>query len=703
MHDSSSHESHPAANASAFTPSNPFAQASTLLHQAPPFDRIADGDYEPALYEGMRRQLAEIMQIASDGETPTFENTIIAMERSGDLLTRASRVFSAVTGANTNDTLRAIEKRMAPRLAAHRDAIHLNDALFRRVASVHDRRHALGLDTVQTYLVERYHRDFVRAGARLSARDKTRLRALNQEESELSNEFQNRLLAATAAGAIVFDDITQLAGLGKADVSAAAEAARERKLVGRWMIPLHNTTQQPVQASLERRAVREEIFRASTSRAEHGDENDTRDLIARLAQLRAKRAALLGFRNHAAYVLDDQMAGIPEAAIRLLTDLVPAATDKARSEAARLQAMINAEGDGFPLAAWDWQYYAERVRSADYALDETQLRPYLELDRVLNDGVFFTATQLYGLTFRERSDVPVYHTDVRVFEVFDEDETSIALWYCDYFSRDNKNGGAWADTFVDGSRLLNTKPVVYNVASFGKPAPGWPALLSRDDVTTMFHEFGHALHAMLTDVEFPRFSGTNVPTDFVELPSQFNEHWAFYPSVLSHYARHFRTGEPMPQALVEGITKATTFNQGFATTEIVAAALLDMAWHTLAPDEERLDVDAFERAALVRGHIDLRAVPPRYRSSFFAHIWRGGYDANYYAYLWSEVLDADTFAWFREHGGMTRANGQRFRDLILSKGGSGDASLMFRAFRGRDPDVGALLVARGLGSGERRP
>jgi peptidyl-dipeptidase Dcp len=686
-----------------FTPSNPFALASTLLHQAPPFDRIADADYGPALAEGMRRQLTDMDRIAGDGEAPTFENTIIAMERSGELLTRVSRVFSAVTGANSNDTLRVVEKTVAPLLAAHHDAVHLHDALFQRVARVHERREASGLDAVQKYLIERYYRDFVRAGARLPDGDKTRLRALNREESELTNEFQSRLLAATTAGAIVVDDVTELEGLSEGDVSAAAEAARERNLEGRWVLPLHNTTQQPAQAMLARRAMRERIFRASTSRAEHGDGNDTRVLIARLAQLRGERAGLLGYRNHAEYVLDDQMARTPDAAIGLLTALVVAAAPKARAEAARMQAMIDAEGGGFALAAWDWQFYAERVRAADYAVDESQVRPYFELDRVLSDGVFYAATQLYGLDFRERTDLPVYHPDVRVFEVFDADGTSIALWYCDYFSRDNKNGGAWADTLVDGSGLLNTRPVVYNVANFSKPAPGRAALLTRDDVTTMFHEFGHSLHAMLTRAEFPRFSGTNVPTDFVELPSQFNEHWALYPSVLSHYAKHYLTGEPIPQSLVEDMKKASTFNQGFATTEIVAAALLDMAWHTLRADEGQPEVDAFEAKALARGQMDVREVPPRYRSSYFAHIWRGGYDANYYAYLWSEVLDAEAFAWFCENGGMTRANGQRFRELILSRGGTVDAAFMFRAFRGRDPDMRSLLAARGLESRASTP
>jgi peptidyl-dipeptidase Dcp len=608
-------------------------------------------------------------------------------------------VFTALTGANTNDTLRRVEADIAPRLAAHSDAIHLDDALFRRVKSVYDRRASLGLDSVQHFLVERYYRDFVRAGAQLSDADKTTLRALNQEESKLTTQFQNRLLEATKAGGIVVDDKAQLDGLSDGEIASAAESAKERRLAGKWVLPLQNTTQQPVQASLTNRALREKLFRSSTTRAEHGDTNDTRELIKRLAQLRAERAKLLGFPNRAAYVLDDQMAKTPEAAIKLLTDLVPAATARARGEAANMQAVIERQKGGFPLAPWDWQYYAEQVRKAEYSLDEAQIKPYFELNRVLRDGVFFAATQLYGLTFKERKDIPVYQPDVRVFEVFDASGASIALWYCDYFKRDNKNGGAWEDTFVDGSGLLKEKPVVYNVANFSKPPDGQPALLSYDDVTTMFHEFGHALHAMLTRVEYPRISGTSVPTDFVEFPSQFNEHWALYPSVLAHYARHYQTGEPMPQAMVDKIKKAHTFNQGFSTTELVAAALLDMAWHTLPVGPVQSDVDAFEADALKRFKVDMAEVPPRYRSNYFAHIWRGGYDANYYAYLWSEVLDHDAYAWFTEHGGLTRANGQRLADMILSRGGTSDAGAMYRAFRGRDPSVEPLLEARGLKSG----
>jgi peptidyl-dipeptidase Dcp len=683
-----------------FTPDNPFANASALFDQAPPFDKIHDAAFQPALEEGMRVQLVEVAAVAKDTAAPTFDNTIVPLERSGALLRRVSAVFFALTSANTDDTIQQVQEVEAPKLAAHTDAIFLNDTLFRRVKSLYDRRAALGLDTVRLFLVQRYYRDFVRAGALLADSDKTKLRALNQEEATLSTEFQKRLLAATKAGAVVVDDSAQLDGLSAGDIAVAAKAAADRKLTGKWVIALRNTTQQPLQASLRNRALRERLFRASTTRAERGDSNDTRQIILRLAQLRPERARLLGYPSLAAYVLDDQMAKTPENATKLLTDLVPAATAKAHGEAAAMQALITAQHGNFTLAPWDWQYYAEQVRAAQYALDEGQIKPYFELNRVLTDGVFYAANQLYGLTFRERKDLPVYHPDVRVFEVIDADGTSIGLFYCDYFKRDNKQGGAWQGNFVDGSSFLGTKPVIYNVANFTKPAAGQPALLTYDDVTTMFHEFGHGLHALLERAPYPRL-GNNVPTDFVEVPSQFNEHWALYPSVFAHFARHYQTGQPMPQALVEKIRRAKTFDQGFATTEYVAAALLDFAWHTLPAGPKQADVDSFEAGALRRFHVDVPEVPPRYRTNYFAHIWDGGYNANYYAYLWSELIDDDAYAWFTEHGGLTRANGQRFRDMILSRAGSEDAAAMYRAFRGRDPVVGPLLEDRGLVAGRR--
>jgi peptidyl-dipeptidase Dcp len=681
---------------SAFTSANPFASPSTLLYQAPPFDRIHDADYQPAIEEGMRQQMTEINGIASDPAPATFENTVVALERSGALLTRASKVFFAIVQANTDDALQKVQEEEAPRLAAHSDAIYLNEQLFQRVKAIYDQRESLHLTDVQKFLVERYYKDFVKAGALLSEADKKRLRELNQEESKLTTSFQNKLLAATKAGALVIDDKKDLEGLSEAEISAAAEAAHQRGLDGKWVLALQNTTQQPAQVSLRDRAVRERLFQASTIRAERSDSNDTRQIILRLAELRTQKANLLGFPTYAAYVLSDRMAKTPAAAIKLLTDLVPAASAKAQSEAAKMQALIDREKGGFKLEPWDWQYYAEQVRKAEYALDDAQIKPYFELNRVLEDGVFYAANQLYGLSFQERKDIPVYNPDVRVFEVFDAGGNSIALWYCDYFKRDNKGGGAWEDTFVDGTGLLKSKPVVFNVLNIPKPGAGQPALLTIDDVTTMFHEFGHALHAMLTNVEYPRLAGTNVPTDFVEFPSQFNEHWALYPQVLDHYAKSYKTGEPIPEALVAKIRKTKTFNQGFATMEYLEASLLDMAWHTLQEGSKPANVDTFETDALKEFNVYTELVPPRYHSTYFAHIWSSGYAAGYYAYMWSEVLDDDAYAWFTEHGGLTRANGQRFRDMILSRGGTEDAGAMYRAFRGRDPNVNALLEERGL-------
>src|SRR6266545_4194010 len=675
---------------------NPFFTASPLQYQAPPFDRILDADYQPAIEEGMKQNLAEIRNIADQDSAPTFANTIEAMERTGALLTRAAKVFFALTQANTDDTLQKVQAEEAPKLAAHHDAVYLNPKLFARVKALYDGRDKLGLDAEQQFLLEKYHRDFVRAGANLSDADKTALRALNTEESSLTTDFQNRLLAAANAAALVVDTRAELDGLSDEDLAAAAEAGKARKLQGKWVLALRNTTQQPLLASLRNRALRERLLTASMNRASRGDSNDTRGLAERLAALRAKKAKLLGYPTYAAYSLDDQMARKPETAEKLMTDMVPAATGKARGEAAKMQALIDREKGGFKLEAWDWEHYAERVRKAEYDLDDAAVRPYFELDRVLKDGVFFAAGRLYGLTFKERKDLPPYQPDVRVFEVFDADGKSLALWYADYFARPSKSGGAWEDTFVDQSGLLGTHPVTFNVANFTKPAPGQPALLGYDDVKTMFHEFGHALHAMFSNVRYPTLAGTDVPRDFVEFPSQFNEHWALEPAVFAHFARHYRTGEVMPAALVEKIRRSRTFNQGYATTEYLAAALLDMAWHTVPPGTPKQDAGSFEAQALRRFGVDLPEVPPRYRTPYFAHIWEGGYAAGYYAYLWSEVLDHDAYYWFVEHGGMTRANGQRFRDLVLSRGGTMDAAAMYRAFRGRDPSVEPLLLERGL-------
>ena len=673
---------------------NPFFSASPLPYQAPPFDRIKESDYAPAIEEGMKRQLAEIDAIAENPEPPTFANTLEAMERSGELLTRAAKVFFNLTQSNTSETLQKIKAEEAPKLAAHQDAIFLNAKLFARVKSLYDRRDGLSLDPESRYLVERYFLNFVRAGAQLSEADKTALRALNQEEAKLTTEFTDKVLADTNESAVVVSDRSELAGLSEGDVAAAADAAKERGLAGKWVITLQNTTQQPVLASLTNRAIRESLFQASSLRCNHGGPNDTKAIVARLAELRAQHAKLLGYASYAAYVLDDQMAKTPQNAEKLMTGLVPAATGKARGEAARMQKLIGAEGKAFPLGAADWELYAEKVRKAEYDLDESQVKPYFELEHVLRDGVFFAANKLYGITLKERKDIPVYQPDVRVFEVFDADGKSLALYYGDYFSRSNKSGGAWQDSFVDQSHLLGTRPAVFNVTNFTKPAAGQPALLSFDNVTTLFHEFGHALHAMFASVRYPTL--LSVPRDFVEFPSQFNEHWALEPSVLANYAKHFQTGKPMPRALVDKIKKSRTFNQGYKTTEYLAAALLDMAWHELPAGTPPQDVNVFEPSALKRFDIEMPQVPPRYHTTYFSHIWPGGYAAGYYAYLWSEVIDDDAYYWFRENGGMTRANGQRFRELILSRGGTQDAAALYRAFRGRDPKVEPLIEERGL-------
>ena len=676
--------------------SNPLFVESALPYHAPRFDLIRNEYYQPALEEGMRQQLAEIDAIAKQMQPPTFDNTIVAMERSGALLDRAAKAFFGVLQAETNDALQKIQDAVAPKLAAHRDAIYLNDQLYQRVRTVYDRREGSSLSAEQKALVERYNRDFVRAGAQLSEADKIRMRALNQELSKLGTDFSNKLLAGTKAGALVVDNKSDLDGLTEAEIATAAEAAKQRGLTGKWVLPLRNTTQQPAQATLRNRAVRQRLFELSTLRTSRGDTNDTKNTVKRLAQLRAEKAQLLGYPSWAAYVLAVQGAKTPENAIRLLTDLAPPATAKARREVTEMQALIDQQGGGFKLQPWDYQYYAEQVRKAKYDLDEEQIKPYFELNSVLQNGVFYAANKLYGLTFKERHDIPVYHADVRVFEVLDSDGKPLALFYADYFKRDNKQGGAWMDQFVDQSALTGWKPVIYNVANFTKPAAGQPALLTFDDVTTMFHEFGHALHGMFSNVQYPLLSGTNVPRDFVEFPSQFNENWALEPTVFASYAKHYQTGAPMPQALVSKIKQTRTFNQGFEVTEILEASLLDFAWHTLPAGAPAQDVDSFEAAALKRYNVAVPEIPPRYRTTYFSHIWDGGYSAGYYAYTWSEVLDHDAYAWFKEHGGLTRENGLRFRNMVLSRGGTEDAATLYRNFRGRDPNVDALLEAHGL-------
>jgi peptidyl-dipeptidase Dcp len=684
------------ADAAGLPASNPFAAVSPLPFEAPQFDKIKDADFAPAIEAGMKQEMAEYRAIADNPAPPSFDNTIVAMEKAGALLSNVNALFGNLVAANTNDTLQALNQKEAPRLQAHSDAILLDSKLFARVRTLYDARETLGLDDNQKFLLLRAYRKFAHAGAALPEADKAKLRVVNGEIAKLQARYLDKLLAASAASAVVVDDKKELDGLSDADIAAAAAAAKARKLPGKYVLVLINTTQQPLMASLKNRALRQRILAASEMRGDASGKNDLRDLIATLAKLRAEKGRLLGFPSFAAYTLDDQMAKTPEAAKKLLSDLVPDATAKAKQEAAEIQAVIDDQKGGFTLTAADWSFYADQVRKSKYSVDDSEVRQYFELDRVLKDGVFFAANQLYGITFKERTDLPVYQPDMKVFEVFDADGKSLALFYVDYFARANKNGGAWCNYLNEPSGLDGRKPVIINVANFTKPEAGQPALISFDDVTTMFHEFGHALHAMFSVQYYPTENGFNLPTDVIEFPSQFNEHWALDPTVLANYAKHYKTGAAMPQALVDKIKQAKNYGEGYATTELLAAALLDLEWHTLPPDAPKQIPDIFEASALKKNDIDLAQVPPRYRSPYFLHIWGEGYEANYYSYLWGEILDDDAFEWFTEHGGLTRANGQRFRDMMLGPGYTADPMALYRAFRGADPSVASLERARGL-------
>ncbi len=684
-----------AATNTEFGPSNPFYSPSTLPFQAPPFDKIKDSDYQPAIEAGMAEQLQEMQAIANNPEPPTFENTIVAFEKSGQLLTRVGQVFFNVVGANSDPKLLEIRSVVAPKLSAHHDAIYLDPKLFARVAVVYKQRSSLKLNPEQLRLVEWDYEQFVHSGANLSEADKTQLKQLNEQIATLQDEFENKLLAATKAGALVTKDKTALAGLSDAQISAAAEAAKTRKSDG-YVIPLQNTTQQPSLVSMTDRSTRETLFTNSWNRAEHDDANDTRATLAKIAHVRAQKGQLLGFPNFAAWQLDDQMAKTPDAAFKFMDALVAPATGRAAQEAKDIQDVIDQQKGGFKVQPWDWEFYSEQVRKAKYDLDEEQVKPYFELNNVLENGVFYAATQLYGITFKERKDLPVYDPTMRVFEVFNADGSHLALFYSDYFKRDNKQGGAWMDSYVGQSKLLNTSPVVVNVCNFAPPAPGEPALLTSDDVRTMFHEFGHALHGMFAATEYPTLSGTSTARDFVEFPSQFNEHWMSYPEVFHHFAKHYKTGEPMPAELMEKIKKAGTFNAGYDTTELVAAAELDMKWHTLPASAPLQNSDTFEREALEQIKLWISYVPPRYRSSYFNHIWGGDYAAGYYAYLWTQMLADDAYQGFVEQGGLSRANGDRFRQLILSRGNTQDLEQLYVNWRGAKPAVGPMLKYRGL-------
>ena len=671
---------------------NPFFESSLLPYQAPRFDEINDGHYRPAFDEAIRQKRAEIDAIVAQTAAPDFNNTVLALEKSGAMLSRVSSVFFAMTSAHTNDDLQALEEQISTELAALANDIWLNDTLFSRVESVW--QDCAALDAESRRLAEETYQHFVLAGARLNDAEKAELKALNTEAATLTSQFNQRLLAATKAGGLVVDYAHQLDGLSPDEIATAAHAAAEKGLNDRWLIPLLNTTQQPALSALRDRQTRENLFNAGWTRTQKGDENDTRALILRLTALRARQAKLLGFEDYASWSIADQMAKTPAAALAFMRGIVPAARTRATLEQADIQKVIDDEQGGFTVQAWDWAFYAERVRQAKYALDESQIKPYFALNTVLQDGVFWAASQLFGLRFVERFDIPVYHPDVRVWEIFDHTGEGMALFYGDFFARESKAGGAWMGNFVEQSYEFASRPVIYNVCNYQKPANGQTALISWDDVVTLFHEFGHTLHGLFASQRYASLSGTNTPRDFVEFPSQINEHWASHPQVFAHYARHYQTGEPMPEALRDKMLNATQFNKGYDMTELLSAALLDMNWHGISEPVD--DVDAFEAAALHKEGLDLPAVPPRYRSSYFAHIFGGGYAAGYYAYLWTQMLADDGYQWFVEQGGLTRENGQTFREAILSRGNSSDLAELYRQWRGHDPRIEPMLDNRGL-------
>lgn len=673
---------------------NPFFNVSSLPYHTPPFDQIQETDFLPALQAGMEEKRQEVLAIATNPEAATFLNTCEALEKSGQLLTRVSLVFNAMTSAHTSPYLQQVDEDIAPQLTALNDEIMLNRPLFSRIDQVYLQRNPL--DAESKRLVEVLWQRFQLAGANLPETQKQQLKALNQEAARLSTQFTNKLLAATKAGGLVVNDVQQLAGLSPSDLAVAQAAAAARGLENAWLLVLQNTTQQPALQSLEDRPTRQALFQAAMTRSEKNDDNDTRALVLRLAQVRAEQAKLLGFACFAAWQLQDQMAKTPDAAFAFMRNIVPAARARAEREAAAIQQTIDSQQGNFTLGAWDWNFYAEQVRRAQYDLDESQIKPYFELNSVLEKGVFWAATQLYGIQFTQRHDLPVYHPDVQVYEIFDTDGSGMALFYTDFFKRDSKGGGAWMSNFVNQSTLLDEKPVIYNVCNYTKPANGEPALLSWDDVITLFHEFGHTLHGLFASQRYPSLSGTETPRDFVEFPSQINEHWASEPQVFRHFARHYQTGEAMPAALHEKIIRAGKFNKGYEMTELLAAALLDLHWHSLEGKTPVQSVDAFEQQALRSDDIDLAAVPPRYRSSYFQHIWGGGYSAGYYAYIWTQMLADDGYQWFVEHGGLTRENGDIFRQKILSRGNSSDLKALYESWRGGAPQLEPMLKNRGL-------
>src|SRR3989440_1977551 len=678
------------------SPDNPLLKESTLPYHYPPFDKIKDEHFASAMEAGMREQLKEVDAIANNSTKATFDNTVVALERTGRVLDRAETTFSNLNSCNTNPALQKIETEMAPKLAAHRDAIHLNGKLFARIQQLYDNRDKLALDPESAYLLERYYKDFVRAGAKLSDSDKDKLKKINAELATLQTQFEQKVLKEKNASSVVVDKKEDLAGLSDSQMATVTSAAKAEKKEGKFVIQIQNTTGQPLLGSLQNRQLRERIMKTSLSRNSKGGPFGTRQVVIRSAQLRAEKAKLLGYENWAAYQLEDQTAKNVPTVNKLLGDLAPPAVANAKREAADMQTIVDQEKGGFQIASWDWDFYSEKVRKAKYDFDESQLRPYYELNHVLLDGVFFAAGKLYGLTFKERHDLPVYQPDVRVFDVFDKDGKQLAIFIGDYYARPSKRGGAWMNAYVEQSELFGFKPVVANHLNIPKPPTGEPTLLTHDEVRTAFHEFGHALHGMFSNVKYPRFSGTSVPRDFVEYPSQVNEMWATWPEVLKNFAKHYKTGEAMPQALFDKVVAAEKFNQGYKTTEYLGASLLDQAWHQINPPEVPKDAMAFEVMALRKAGVDFPPVPPRYRSPYFSHAFSGGYSAGYYSYIWSEVLDADSVEWIKEHGGLNRENGDRFRQTLLSRGGSADALGLFKNFVGRDPYIEPLLQRRGL-------
>ncbi|MBB6086495.1 M3 family metallopeptidase [Wenzhouxiangella marina] len=679
--------------------SNPLLAASPHPHGYPPFDQIADEHFKPAMEQGMAEHLAEIEVIASNPEPPSFENTIVELEKSGQTLSYVMRVFGNLSGANTNANLQAVQREMSPRLSAHSDAINLNPALFARIETLYNQRESLDLDAESLRLLERYHTDFVRAGARLSAEQQDELRAINAELARLGTEFSQKVLAEVNDSAVVFDNAEALAGLSEARIASAAAEAADRGLEeGQYVITLLNTSGQPPLSSLSNREARERIHTASLSRGSRGNEYDTTAIVSRVIELRTRRANMLGYDTHADYGLEQQTAGSVERVNEMLSGLAPVAVASARREGEAIQAKINeVEDEPFELASWDWDYYAGMVKQDLYNFDDSEVRPYFEMNNVLVNGVFFSAEKLFGITFQERTDLPRYHPDTQVWEVFEEDGSSLGFFITDFYSRSSKRGGAWMNSYRVNSGLLGGAPVVGNHLNVPKPPEGEPTLLTWDEVTTMFHEFGHAVHGLFSDVYYPSFAGTSVPRDFVEYPSQVYEVWASWPEVLANYATHYQTGEPIPTELLDRVIESETFNEGFRTTEYLAAAMLDQAWHQLSLDEipPAEGVMDFEARALAEAGFDYAPVPPRYRTPYFSHIM-GGYSAGYYAYIWSEVLDADSVLWIRENGGLDRATGQHYRDTILSQGGSKDAMELYMEFAGREPGLEPLLERRGL-------